>query len=657
MKKKLLTIDELVRFCQEQKFYNFSSKDTGYQLAVQIPAVFEKDDVQDDTMLFCNVKLMHTGKNRNSSALTEKAAKKLVKRGFAYVPILANFTEDSDGNPDFVSHDFIIDDDGEIEYIEHQVGCFTTKKPYLEQDPNNENRQYIYCQAAIPREYTKAAEIIERKNGSKISAEIGVNEMSYDLEEKVLLLEDVVLFGATCLGVDDVTKEPIEEGMEGAKIQIEDFSQENNSIISHYSADEKLIETLDKLNELLSNFNIDKDTQKGGLRMTKFEELLEKYGKSLDDITFDYDGLTDDELEAKFAEEFFDGEDPADPADPTDPADPENPDTSGSDTPGSDTPGGTTPGSDTTGSDTPGGTTPSTDTTPEPTEADQTAATAVATLIGALTDDSTELEVAAVREAYDALTDIQKGLVSAEVLAVLTAQETRITEEKNLKIDDSETPESKKIADSYTAESYAVITTDGRALEFAVSMNDTITALSELVNSTYSEQDNAWYSVIAYDDHVVMIDYFTGSAYRQQYKKRNGTMSLVGDRVSVSAVYLTSDEEKALDELKANFASASAELDKYRAAEEKAKKQDLMSSDDYRSIFDKDEFKDIDIDKFSLDELTAHLDEVLLKYAKEGNLNFSSTPAENKPNEHKKLFGQPSKRTKKGRYGSIFKKN
>ena len=296
---------------------------------------------------------------------------------------------------------------------------------------------------------------------------------------------------------------------------------------------------------------------------------------------------------------------------------------------------------------------------PEPTEEDQTAATAVATSIGALTDDSTELEVAAVRDAYDALTDIQKGLVSAEVLAVLTAQETRITEEKNLKIDDSETPESKKIADEFqvSPESYAVVMTDGTVKEFAVSLQDQISALTMLVNETYGETDGCWYDVIVYDKEVVMSDWWTGRAFRQSYKVRSGVYSLVGDRVQVHSVFVTDDEEKALDELKANFASASAELDKYRAAEEKAKKQDLMSSDDYRSIFDKDEFKDIDIDKFSLDELTAHLDEVLLKYAKEGNLNFSSTPAENKPNEHKKLFGQPSKRTKKGRYGSIFKKN
>ena len=67
-----------------------------------------------------------------------------------------------------------------------------------------------------------------------------------------------------------------------------------------------MIEGLDKLNTTLSNFN--KDTiQKGGNEMNKFEELLEKYGKTVEDIEFEYSEMTDEELEAKFAE-LFDGE-------------------------------------------------------------------------------------------------------------------------------------------------------------------------------------------------------------------------------------------------------------------------------------------------------------------------------------------------------------
>lgn len=35
IKKKILTEDDLLKFCQEQKFAKFSSKDTGYQLALK----------------------------------------------------------------------------------------------------------------------------------------------------------------------------------------------------------------------------------------------------------------------------------------------------------------------------------------------------------------------------------------------------------------------------------------------------------------------------------------------------------------------------------------------------------------------------------------------------------------------------------------------
>ena len=72
--KKLLTLEDLVKFCKEQEFSNFSSKETGYQLSVQVPATFEVENAkyQDDTLLFGKVKLFHVGPNRNGSSVTKK---------------------------------------------------------------------------------------------------------------------------------------------------------------------------------------------------------------------------------------------------------------------------------------------------------------------------------------------------------------------------------------------------------------------------------------------------------------------------------------------------------------------------------------------------------------------------------------------------------
>ena len=68
-----------------------------------------------------------------------------------------------------------------------------------------------------------------------------------------------------------------------------------------------MIELLDKLNKTLSNFNNNSE-EKGCDMMNKFEELLAKYHKEASDITFETEGLSDDELEAKFAEMFEDKE-------------------------------------------------------------------------------------------------------------------------------------------------------------------------------------------------------------------------------------------------------------------------------------------------------------------------------------------------------------
>ena len=242
--KKILTIEQLVDFCEQRNFRNFSSKDMGFQLCVQIPATFEKESEDDSSLLFVKVKVFHTGTNRNKSNVTVEAAKRAMK-GMAYKPILANIIE-VDGVKDFSSHDGYIDEDGNWVYEEKQIGCFTSDKPYMEQDKDNEDRYYVFAHAAIPREYTDAAEIIERKNGTKVSVELIVNEMSFDIENKELILDDVAVMGCTCLGIDSEGNE-IGEGMEGARMDIEDFSIDNNSICNHFDVNEELIKKIESI--------------------------------------------------------------------------------------------------------------------------------------------------------------------------------------------------------------------------------------------------------------------------------------------------------------------------------------------------------------------------------------------------------------------------
>lgn len=315
IKKKILTEDDLLKFCQEQKFAKFSSKDTGYQLALKVPTTFEIDDTVDENhrgMMRLKFRIFHTGLNRNKSYVSKDAAEKAMNT-IADRPVLAAIHQLDDGSWDFEGHEMEIvkDEKGkeELRYIESQVGSFSSEPAFWEHD-DNLDKDYVCAYAYISEEYTKACEIIRAKQGSKNSCELFIDELSYNAKEKYLELNDFYVNASTLLGSHDDGTE-IQEGMEGSRADIADFSVNNNSV--KFDKDEKMIELLENLNKTLSNFNkeqtpVQTQSKEGGTnnKMTKFEELLAKYGKTVEDVTFDYTEMSDEELEAKFAEMFDD---------------------------------------------------------------------------------------------------------------------------------------------------------------------------------------------------------------------------------------------------------------------------------------------------------------------------------------------------------------
>ena len=143
---------------------------------------------------------------------------------------------------------------------------------------------------------------MEEKGGTKNSCELVIEELSYDAKEKVLDLEDFYLNASTFLGSRSDGTE-ISEGMQGSRADIVDFSEAHNSVLIDLQTRLSNIES--KLEKVCFNNNT-QINQKGGKNLVKFEELLKKYNVTVDDVTFDYEGLSDEELEQKFAETFDD---------------------------------------------------------------------------------------------------------------------------------------------------------------------------------------------------------------------------------------------------------------------------------------------------------------------------------------------------------------
>lgn len=297
---KILTLDNLYQFFVKQnKSVNFSSKEKGNPIVVSTPANFEVSDNDMPGMLKLKFKVCHTETNRNGSHISEQNMK-IAMPTLKYRPVLAYIHQLSDGTYDFYAHNMEIEEDenGEekINYIEKQVGCFTADDPYLEYD-KEKDKTYVNAYAVIPEEYTEAANIIRRKNGTKVSCELVIDELSYNAKEKYLDLTSFYFGGCTLLGCDENGNE-IGEGMLGARADITDFCHEKPV----FNYQEKLVEILGRLDNTLSNFN--KNNTKEGVRkeMNHFEELLEKYGFTAEELDFDYANMSNEELDVAFEE-------------------------------------------------------------------------------------------------------------------------------------------------------------------------------------------------------------------------------------------------------------------------------------------------------------------------------------------------------------------
>ena len=306
MARKFYTIDDLYTFCKENRFEFFSSEQQGAPLIIQSFGVFEADNTNDDGLMNVKLKSCHTGKNRNRSGITDDNMNKY-KHTFKGRPILGAIYKTDTGEYEFRAHDMKIvenGDDTEIEYIEQPIGVISQMdEPYLEYD-KDEDKNYLMVNGTIFSDYSRAAEILERRKTCKCSVEIAVEELSYNCDEDYLSIDKFRFSGVTILGYEQDGVTEIQEGMKGSKITIDDFSVNKNSMFS-VDCQNKLIETLEKLNMTLESFNNTTNSEKGGEKvMNKFEELLEKYGKTADEVTFEYENLSDEELEVAFKEAF-----------------------------------------------------------------------------------------------------------------------------------------------------------------------------------------------------------------------------------------------------------------------------------------------------------------------------------------------------------------
>lgn len=294
-KRRIMSIDELYEFCLKNNFAHFNSNEFGKELMVRMNGNFEKtskdEDKHKESLTPFVSRAFHDHVNLNKSEISEESFNENVPSA-NFRPILAHITTNSDNELDFGSHDYYVttDKDGndKVVYEEQPIGVIDGTKTTIEYDEDaNVNRAVLY--GYLYDEYCQdAIEILNRRGTVDCSVELCIRELSFNTANKTLQLDDFYVSGLTLLSKD------VSPGMAGSNFKIEDFAVNTETVT--FNTDNKLVETLEKLTNILESFDINQKSKEGGTnnKMTKFEELLTKYGKTAEDVTF----------EAKFAEMF-----------------------------------------------------------------------------------------------------------------------------------------------------------------------------------------------------------------------------------------------------------------------------------------------------------------------------------------------------------------
>ena len=304
--KRLLTLDDLCNYYStHSRSTHFSSKDSGNPVVVQVLGnlMFDANDNNTEGLLPVVLQSCHIGKNVNNTIIEEGVMSNCLP-SFKNRPILG-YIHEVDGEWHFHTHNLHEGEDGEIVYDEIPVGIVPESCDAKLEYDEEKDKTYVSINGYIFEEYSKAAEILRREKECAVSVELSIREFSYNAKEHCLVIEDFYFSGVTILGKHP-DGEDVMPGMAGSNIKLADFSAKNNSLFAD-KYETQIIEMQEKLDKLISCFNID-NSKKGGISMNHFEELLAKYSKTAEDIAFEYEGMTDEELDAKFEELFGKGE-------------------------------------------------------------------------------------------------------------------------------------------------------------------------------------------------------------------------------------------------------------------------------------------------------------------------------------------------------------
>lgn len=189
---------------------------------------------------------------------------------------------------------------------------------------------------------------------------------------------------------------------------------------------------------------------------------------------------------------------------------------------------------------------------------------------------------------------------------------------------------------------------------FRISHDDTRYGLQSLLNALCDESH--FYGIVAvYDKYFYYVDYFSGDAFKQNYKIRKDVVSFVDDPIPVFTEFVTQEERDELEKLRKDYAALVEFKANYDASVLKDQKDAIFAREEYSVLADDEAFKALiaDAEKFSVDEIETKAKAIFADHViKVGTFSAKTDDDAKKPKTVGLNFNAKSK--KAGPYGNLF---
>ena len=252
----------------------------------------------NDSFDSCILRICYAGRNRNQTFISKEAIERAIPT-MSYCPLVANYDVETD---EIGGHDvaFVENDKGELKMVN-----LTDAIGVIPENPQ-------WCWESVveddgtEREYLSTPAILWKRTPvyAKLKAE-GVSGQSMEInvrEGRIVdgLYEiDAFEFTAFCLLGENV--EPCFESAQVAMYSTNSLNKRLGEMMDDFKKNFTKVMTATADDNISTPIG-EKTSLEGGECSLNMDELLQKYGLTVDEIDFETEGMTNEEIEAKFAE-------------------------------------------------------------------------------------------------------------------------------------------------------------------------------------------------------------------------------------------------------------------------------------------------------------------------------------------------------------------